>query len=188
MAFDANFMNYTALWYGKFISVNWNGQAPGNFNPLEKATSFNSGMPFSFEANLTKWQQPLPILKNEGDNPDPDFVIRNGYIFKGYEIKDDRVIFNYLFKEIVVKDTLLANSAKELKRELILTSKEAKIIHFKIANKNKLKALSETKYAIDENFEIETTIPAKLIDDALILTIPLKIGENTINLQYRSIK
>lgn len=188
MAFDAEFMNYTTFWKGNFVQVNWRGQAPGNFSPAERATIFNSGIPFASLNDNEKWPMRAKIEGKDRLNPDPLFVKNHGYQFKGYYTENDLVVLMYKYKAINIEDRLVVVDKNTLKRTIKFDSTANKSFSFKIVDSNSIKKVSETKFIINSSMEIETESKAKISGNNLIMDVKTPRGKSQISLKYRSLK
>ena len=188
MSFNAELMNFTSFWKGRFVDVNWRGQAPGNFNPAERATIFNSGIPFQTSFENGQWPQPPKIDGKDRTNPDPLFVQRHGFKFKGYFTKDNQVTFMYGYKDIYIEDSVNSQSEKEIVRSLEFNSPKAQKIYFKIAETSSLKEVSKKVFRIDNSLEIETSEGSALKNNMLLMEVEVPAGISRINLKYRSLK
>ena len=188
MAFDAEFMNYTTFWKGKFVQVNWRGQAPGNFSPAERATPINSGIPFATLKANEKWPVRARIEGKERLNPDPLFVKRHGYQFKGYYTEKDSAVLMYKYKDISIEDKLEAKGNKILKRTIEFDSNSPQSFSFKIVDSPSLKKVSEKKFTVNGSLEIQTAKAAILTDNKLIIELKIPKGKSKITVEYRSLK
>ena len=188
VAFDAEFMNLTAFWQGDFIQVNWRGQAPGNFSPAERATVFNKGIPFAKLNNNEKWPERALIEGKERLNPDPMFVKRHGYQFKGYYSHKKTAVLMYNYKGVSIEDKLEISEENTLQRSIEFNSPKAGSFSFKIVDYNKVKKVSERIYKINNSMIIESEQDIKIQDNKLILDMNLPEGKSSIRLKYRSSK
>lgn len=188
MAFNAEHMNFTTFWKGRFVDINWRGQAPGNFNPAERATAFNSGIPFQLSLENDQWPQPPKIDGKDRTNPDPLFVQRHGYKFKGYFTKDNQVTFMYKFKDIYIEDSVDSKSENEILRILEFNSPKAQKVYFKIAETSSIKEISKRVFRIDNSLEIEVSKDSKLKNKMLLMEFEIPEGKSRISIKYRSFK
>jgi len=193
MAFDAEFMNYTSFWKGKFVQVNWRGQAPGNFSPAERHITINLGIPFATLKNNEEWPTRGKIEGKERLNPDPLFVKRHGYQFKGYytDLNDagkQYAVLMYKYKNIAIEDKLVALDKNTLKRTLELDSASEHTFSFKIVESNSIKKVSDRKFIINETLEIKTETNATHSKNKLIIPLKIQQGKQSVNIEYRSLK
>ena len=192
MAFDAEFMNYTAFWKGNFVRVNWRGQAPGNFSPAATHLSFNSGIPFASVDQNEPWPERAKVDGKEPLNPDPLFVKKQGYQFKGYYTdrlnEKNFAVLMYKYKDISIEDRLEAVGKNTLKRTLELNSPGEFVFSFKIAGAEGIKKVSDRKFTIKDSLEIQTETEAVLNNHGLILQLKVPKGQSHISLEYRSLK
>ena len=188
MAFDAEFMNYTTFWKGKFVQVNWRGQAPGNFSPAERATAINSGIPFATLKANEQWPVRAKIEGKERLNPDPLFVKRHAYKFKGYYTEKDFAVLMYIYRGISIEDKLEASIESTLKRTIEFNSNSPQSFSFKIVDSDKIKKVSEKKFTLNDSLEIQTEKEAGLDNNKLIMDLQIPKGKSKIIIEYRSLK
>ena len=84
-AFDAHTGSLAGVWSGEFVSVNWNGQAAGDFRPAARA--------HELARDISLWAMPDPDApwplrprtdRDKPVDPDPLYARRHGYRFGGY--------------------------------------------------------------------------------------------------------
>ena len=105
-AFDANNGTLCGLWYGDYISVRWDGQGAGNFNPAARATRLAQDVSF---ARLASASDPWPLMphmdKEHPINPDPQYPRNHGYRFRGYSFDEaDVPTFMYETGAVTIED------------------------------------------------------------------------------------
>lgn len=188
MAFDAEFMNITSFWSGNFVQVNWRGQAPGNFSPAEKHTSFNSGIPFAVVKENEKWPTRAKIEGKDRLNPEPLFVQKHGYKFKGYYTERNSAVFMYMYEDIKIEDKLEVSAKNTISRTLEFNSPNQSSFSFKIVGSDQIQKVSDTKYIIKSAIQIETEFKPIIDENSLILEVQLPKGKSRINIKYRSLK
>lgn len=91
-AFDANNGALAGLWRGDFVSVNWNGQGAGDFNPRGRPVELPRDLAFApGEGPPDPWPV-RPVMTEENPvNPDPTYPRQHGYRFRGYHLDGDGV-------------------------------------------------------------------------------------------------
>lgn len=91
-AFDAHNGALAALWRGDFVSVNWNGQGAGDFNPRARTEDLARDTAF---VRFGDPNEPWPLMplrtKEVRVNPDPTYPWQHGYRFLGYRFDEGRV-------------------------------------------------------------------------------------------------
>jgi hypothetical protein len=192
LTFDAKHMSFTSLWQGKFVQVNWRGQASGNYNPAESVLPFNSGIPFAKLKAGEKWPKwTKPEGRKNRENTDPLFAQRHGYQFKGYYFdKKKNPVFMYLYKHITIEDALSTVDKQTLSRTLYFDSKRIDSFSFRLASTQLIKKINDQKVRVNDSFEIEISKPYKFIQQDQDWLIELKIpaGKSQLQLKYRVTK
>lgn len=108
-AFNAQNGSLTGVWLGDFVSVGWQGQGAGDFNPLSRPITFAQDLAFY---ELPDENEPWPLRprtdRDNPVNPDPLYPRQHGYQFKGYSL-DDRGIPAFLYRigKIDVEDRIV---------------------------------------------------------------------------------
>lgn len=133
-AFDAYSGALAALWKGEFVSVNWQSQGAGDFNPIGRPVRLARDVAF---ARLADEDAPWPLLpvttKEQPVDPDPTYPWKNGYQFLGYHMDGDDVpTLRYRTGQVTVEDTsaaLLEGERPVLRRTLTLTAPEAETVY-----------------------------------------------------------
>lgn len=89
-AFDANNGALAAIWRGGFVSVNWNGQGAGDFNPRGRAVEFARDVALISRIDGDEpWPLRPTMTKEKPINPDPTYPRQHGYGFRGYHLAPD---------------------------------------------------------------------------------------------------
>jgi len=105
-AFDANNGALAAVWRGDFLSVNWNGQGAGDFDPRSRAAELARDVALLPRiADDEPW--PLAPVKTEEApvNPDPTYPRQHGYRFRGYRMDEGGVpTLRYSIGDVMVED------------------------------------------------------------------------------------
>jgi mono/diheme cytochrome c family protein len=185
LAFNAETMNLTSFWKGKFVNVSWRGQAPGNFNPAERSVNFSKGIPFAKLSNDLKWPEMPSKEGKRKENPAPMFVRERGYKFKGYYYdKKKNPVFMYNFGNVEIEDSL-EYSDGEIVRTLKLKSPSKSEFHFRAAAAAKI-AKSEKGYLIQGSLVIELPEKAEISGESLLMKMSVPKGEISYKIKYRS--
>jgi mono/diheme cytochrome c family protein len=193
ISFDAEHMTYTSLWQGKFIQVNWRGQASGNYNPAERALRFNTGISFAKIKVGDPWPERAKrdAKGKDKENPDPLFVRRHGLQFKGYYIvKKTRPIFMYRLNDIKIEDSWTASDKQTLTRLMSFDAPSKDSYFYRLASTELIKKISDQKYRINDSFEVVLQAPHKFIQNGKDLLIKLNIpaGKSQVTITYRGLK
>ncbi len=129
-AFDANNGALAGLWRGDFVSVNWNGQGAGDFNPRGRPVELPRDLAFMFgEGPPDPWPV-RPVMTEENPvNPDPTYPRQHGYRFRGYHLDGDGVpTLRYAIGAVGVEDRTVPAKEGErtvLRRSITFDSPEA---------------------------------------------------------------
>ena len=158
-AFDANNGALAAIWKGDFVSVNWNGQGAGDFNPRARAIELARDTAQLKDVDEeTTWPLRPITTKEEPINADPTYPRQHGYRFRGYH-QDPQGIptLRYLLHDVLIEDRALPVNAGErltLKRQLTFNAESPTRVTFR--------ALTG---------DIEMTAPGEYRIDGLALTV-----------------
>ncbi|MAE46450.1 MAG: hypothetical protein CMJ86_06100 [Planctomycetes bacterium] len=135
-AFDANNGTLSGIWRGRFVSVRWDGQGAGGFNPSSRPMRLAQDLSFyKLEGSDDPW--PLkPVMDDENPvNPDPQYPRNRGYRFRGYHLDQARTpTFMYSFGKLDVTDKcepILEGERPVLRRSLSITAPEPETIWFR---------------------------------------------------------
>lgn len=111
-AFDANNGALAALWRGDFVSVNWNGQGAGDFNPRSRAVELPRDVSWLQRPDDGSTWPLRPITTKEAPiNPDPGYPRQHGYRFRGYQLDADGVpTLRYWLHNVAIEDRLVPES------------------------------------------------------------------------------
>ncbi|HJM57204.1 MAG TPA: c-type cytochrome [Planctomycetota bacterium] len=136
-AFNAQNGSLSALWRGEFISVNWNGQAAGNFNPKGRAVRLSEDVTFCrLEDASQDWPRAPHMNAEQPVNPDPRYARNLGYRFRGYYMGElDTPTFMYSSGSVELEDTsrvLQVEGRPVLRRELRLVAPEAETLYMRV--------------------------------------------------------
>ena len=114
-AFNAETGTLTAIWQGDFVSVNWNGQGSGDFNPAREPITLAQDVSFTVLADDDAPWPLMPVMtKDARVNPNPLYPKNLGYQFRGYTLGETSIpTFMYQFGEIEIKDRSVASAINE---------------------------------------------------------------------------
>ena len=136
-AFDAEVGALTALWRGEFVSVRWDGQGAGDFEPrAEPATLFRAvGVLAAFDT-LEPWPTPVQRTKESPRDPDPLYARRHGYRYLGHTL-DRRGLptFRYMCGSIEVSEqseVVVEGETQLLRRTLRFDAPDESAVHLRI--------------------------------------------------------
>ncbi len=126
-AFNAETGTLSAVWRGDFISVNWNGQGSGDFNPASQPIALAQDVSFAPLADEnTPWPLKPVMTKEAKTNPNPLYPKNVGYQFGGYFL-DEASIPTFMYRcgtiEIQDRSAVIGTSEQlQLKRVLQFNS------------------------------------------------------------------
>lgn len=193
-AFNAETGALSGLWAGEFVSVNWNGQAAGNFNPAARAVSLPQDVSF-YRLTDVKAAWPLrPVMtKEQPVNPDPLYPRNRGYRFLGYQLEDGVPTFRYHSDDLRIADrstVLTAGDRRVLQRTLRFSTPKAQTVWFRA-----LTGSFESNGSAHRLGKLTLTLPqSSLIDQTtvrpfekakeLLVKLRLPAGESSLEIQY----
>lgn len=196
-AFDANNGALAALWRGDFVSVNWNGQGAGDFNPRGRPLELPRDLALVAGDVPDPW--PLrPVTTEENPvNPDPTYPRQHGYRFRGYDLDPEGVpTLRYSIGDVQVSDRSVPRPSGErvvLHRSITFDAPEATSMTFRALNGlvelpdsggfrfGKLKLhVAPTSPLSPRMFELRTVD----LGSELLLHLPLPAGTSTLELTY----
>ena len=194
-AFNAETGTLSAIWQGDFISVNWNGQGSGDFNPASEAITLAQDVSF---VQLPDENAPWPLLpvmtKENKTNPDPLYPKNVGYQFRGYFLGELSVpTFMYRSDTIEIEDrSIAAGSAEQprLNRVLQFESPKEQTVWFR-ALTGDIRQESERAFRsgklrltipkVETNLRSLSTEPKR---SELLLHLQIPQGKSTLEFQY----
>lgn len=114
-AFNAQTGTLSALWSGDFVSVRWDGQGAGGFDPLARAVLLAQDVSF---CRLADDDAPWPLRPRVDDenpvNPDPLYPRNHGYRFLGYRLDESSIpTLRYASDETSIEDRSEADTSGE---------------------------------------------------------------------------
>jgi hypothetical protein len=193
-AFDARDGSLAALWTGGYVSVRWNSQGAGDFDPrgdrprlLPRDLSF-----FELASEETPWPLRPITTREEPVDPDPRYPSQHGYRFLGYQLDEDLVpSFHYRSGETEVWDRSVPLSGAAnptLRRTLTLESPAPRTLYFRAYAGPCESFLSGELLAprLRLQLPVESTLLRPLGDDTseVLLRLDLPQGPTTLELDY----
>ncbi|BCX46271.1 cytochrome c [Haloferula helveola] len=185
----------SALWTGEFVKVGWQGQGPGNFNPIGRAIQLAQDVPL-----LPEPKDPWPLhpvrSKEVPVNPDPLYPRQHGYAFKGYSIGKGGVpTFRYQIGDVRVEDSsvpLVGGFLPALRRTLTFESPEATELYFRILTggieKDDSGAFRTKEVAVASDSETPESILRPAADESadkeLIFKLAIPAGKSSHSFTY----
>ena len=135
-AFNAETGTLSAIWQGDFISVNWNGQGSGDFNPAREPITLPQDVSFTILADEDSPWPLMPVMTKEARvNPNPLYPKNLGYQFRGYFLGESSIpTFMYQCGAIEIEDRSVATVTDDrpgLKRVLQFDSPTPQTIWFR---------------------------------------------------------
>ncbi len=135
-AFNAETGTLSAIWQGDFISVNWNGQGSGDFNPAREPITLPQDVSFTKLADEDSPWPMMPVMtKDARVNPNPLYPKNLGYQFRGYFLGESSIpTFMYQYGAIEIEDRSVAtvtNDPRGLRRVLQFDSPTPIVIWFR---------------------------------------------------------
>lgn len=114
-AFNAETGTLSAVWQGDFISVNWNGQGSGDFNPASQPITLAQDVSFTQLADEDAAWPLMPVMTKEAKvNPDPLYPKNVGYQFRGYYLDEASIpTFMYRSGTLEIEDRTVAAAFEE---------------------------------------------------------------------------
>ena len=194
-AFNAETGTLSAVWRGDFISVNWNGQGSGDFNPASQPIALAQDVSFAQLADDNAPWPLMPVMTKEAKvNPNPLYPKNVGYQFGGYFLGEDSIpTFMYRSGTIKIEDRSVATGPveqRQLKRVLQFDSPTPQTVWFRVLT-GEISLESERVYRSDR---LRLMIPAtefklrNLSDEPkrseLLLRLQLPPGRSTQELLY----
>lgn len=135
--FDARHGSLAAIWRGDFVSVRWDGQGAGDWNPAARPVELARDLAFyRLAAPDEPWPR-MPVLEGERPiNPDPDYPRDRGYRFRGYSLGDDGVpTLRYESGPVAIEERTAPHVDGErelLRRALVLEALAPTSTHFRV--------------------------------------------------------
>ncbi|MEZ6137178.1 MAG: hypothetical protein R3C53_19995 [Pirellulaceae bacterium] len=163
IAWDANRLCLTLLWKGAFIdaSKHWVGRGPGNQVPLgDELLTFERAAPFA--------------VLDSADSPWPDQAARElGNKFLGYRLNArGQPTFRYRIGQVEIEDTPVPaiQDGKLVGFDRTLSVKAADNdfdhFYFRAARGDKIEAMADGWFKIDEHYSLHTNVPLEVIEVA----------------------
>ncbi|NNE92036.1 MAG: cytochrome c [Verrucomicrobiales bacterium] len=189
-AFNAQNGALSAIWTGEFVSVGWQGQGSGNFNPIGRPVQFAQDVAFvKLQNESASWPLRSQTSKEKPINPDPLYPKNHGYAFLGYSVDEaDVPTFRYRCGEVEIEDRSDADG-KILVRKIRFSAPEAETIWFRPLT-GKIETESETVFKTPElkiSLEPKKKTILRPIGDGeqeLLIELPLVEGESNFTIRY----
>jgi mono/diheme cytochrome c family protein len=195
LAFNAHTGTQSALWRGDFVSVRWDGQGAGGFNPSGAALLFAQDVSF---CRLPGDDAPWPLRPHMDDehpvDPDPLYPRNHGYRFRGYSLDESSIpTFRYASGDVSIEDRSEVDSTGErpvLQRTLRFASPGAERLFFR-ALTGEFEQLSAREF---QTPRLRLTIPdvpilvrnrgAQERAPELLLELDLPAGDTSVRIDY----
>ncbi len=132
-AFNAETGTLSAFWRGDFISVNWNGQGSGDFNPGSEPITLAQDVSLTTLADKDSPWPLMPVMtKDARVNPNPLYPKNLGYQFRGYSLGESSIpTLMYQCGTIEIEDRSVANEQRGLSRVIQFDSATPQTIWFR---------------------------------------------------------
>lgn len=195
-AFDANNGALAAIWSGEFVSVNWNGQGAGDFQPRAKPTEISRDVAILERADqLDGWPKRPVTTEEEPVNADPLYPRQYGYRFRGYGIGEAGVpTLEYDIGDVEVEDRSVpvdgaATGEDRIALERLLTfeSRGDVALIMRVATGD-IEPLGDGRYRCDGALVVSVAAPARIRPagdgDELIVELDLEGGTTELELVY----
>ncbi len=132
-AFNAETGTLSAIWRGDFISVNWNGQGSGDFNPASEPILLAQDVSFTTLADEDSPWPLMPVMtKDARVNPNPLYPKNLGYQFRGYSFGQSSIpTLMYQCGTLEIEDRSEAIEQRGLKRVIQFDSPTPQTIWFR---------------------------------------------------------
>lgn len=195
-AFNAQNGALSALWKGKFVSVRWDGQGAGGFNPSARPVQLAQDVSFyRLESEDEPWPLRPHMDKENPVDPDPLYPKNRGYRFRGYALDEGSVpTFEYRSGAVAIRDrcdVVSVDGRDILRRTLRFEAPGAETLHFR-ALTGAIEELGDGRYRIPGlEIRLPADVPARLrpLGDSdgereLILTLSLPAGPSDLTIDH----
>lgn len=194
-AFNAHTGTQSALWRGDFVSVRWDSQGAGGFDPSAQPVQLAQDVSFH---RLPDLEAPWPLRPHMDDenpvNPDPLYPRNKGYRFRGYFLDEKSIpTFRYASGDVSIEDrteTHTTGGRPVLHRSLSFTAPAAERLFFR-ALTGEFKALSAREYETPELLLTISAVPVLVrnvdtegLAPELLLDLHLPAGEFQMTIDY----
>lgn len=194
-AFNAQNGTLSALWKGGFVSVRWDGQGAGGFNPSARPVQLAQDTSFYRLANDTEAWPLRPHMDEEHPvDPDPLYPRNLGYRFRGYSFDEQSIpTFEYRSEEVTILDRCspeTIDGQSLLRRVLSFDAPESEPLHLRVLT-GPIERVAEGRYRIP-GLEVRVpemwvrlrTLAGSETEHELILTMPLPQGPSQLTIDY----
>jgi len=194
-AFNAQTGTLSALWKGEYVSVRWDGQGAGGFNPSARPVQLAQDTTFTRLANDDEAWPLRPHMDEENPvDPDPLYPRNLGYRFRGYSFDELSIpTFEYHSGETSILDRSSVETVdgqSRLRRVLSFDAPAAETLHSRVLT-GAIEKVDEGRYRIPR---LEVHVPEQWVllrplagsetERELILTMPLPAGPSQLTIDY----
>ena len=190
-AFNAHTGTLSALWKGGYVTVRWDGQGAGGFNPAARAVELAQDTSFVvLRGDDDPWPLRPHIDEENPVDPDPLYPRNVGYRFRGYAFDEEMVpTFEYQAGRVAIRDRSHPVGGR-LRRELSFDVPEPQTLHFR-ALTGQIEELGEGRY-LAPRVELRATASRAILrplagsenERELILELALPAGHSTLTIDY----
>jgi len=194
-AFNARTGTLTGIWSGDFISVRWDGQGAGDFNPSGRAITLAQDVSFYRLPDAeAPWPQGPHMDEEHPVDPDPLYPRNRGYRFRGYFFDEESVpTFMYESGDVSIEDRSEAEFSGDtavLVRTLRFSAASEATLYFR-ALTGEIEALSQREFQaaklrlrIPEGSSVLRRPARDGAPAELLLELALPAGTRTLSLEY----
>jgi len=196
-AFNAQNGSLSALWQGEFVNVGWQGQGPGNFNPIGRPVQLAQDVAFLQAAEPPAGWLLLPTTSKEQPvNPDPLYPRNHGYAFLGYSLDAESIpTFQYRCGPVVIEDKSVPQGeagSQLLRRSFHFMSPAKETLWFR-ALTGKIEVESATVF---KTADLRLALsPGKTLlraasegEQELLIELSLPKGDSTLTIDYELLR
>ncbi len=136
-AFNAQTGTLSAIWQGEFVSVRWDGQGAGGFNPLGRPIKLAQDVSFcKLLDNEAAWPMRPRMDEENPVNPDPLYPRNHGYRFLGYVLDQNATpTFRYASNTVSIEDcsaAIMGGDRPVLRRTLRFSAPRREQLFFRV--------------------------------------------------------
>lgn len=194
-AFNAQNGTLSALWKGGYVSVRWDGQGAGGFNPSARPVQLAQDTSFYRLANDAEAWPLRPHMDEEHPvDPDPLYPRNLGYRFRGYSFDEQSIpTFEYRSGETTILDRSSVETVdgqSRLRRVLSFDAPAVDPLHLRVLT-GPLEKISDGRYGIPglevhvpEEWVLLRPLTTSETERELILTLPLPQGPSQLTIDY----
>jgi mono/diheme cytochrome c family protein len=193
-AFNAHTGTLSALWKGDFVTVRWDGQGAGGFNPGARAVELAQDTSFARLAREdAAWPRAPHMDKDAPVDPDPLYPRNVGYRFRGYSLDEASIpTFAYRSGDVLIEDRsrVEAGAGVHLRRALSFASPVAETLHMRVLT-GAIEKVADGRYRVPrlevrvpEQWVVLRPLGASETDLELLLALPLPAGPSRLAIDY----